>query len=159
MQRRAGPGCDLESRKARTRASIASEELRVSSARTRPPPATSLSTTNPSSSQIPTLATLERRRYSRESDTATRGEDSRWLSSDCNVCPAANSRARIVWCVYVRVPAWQVEPPGPCPGLRPTHGGYAIRDSTNPYPSLSLCLYLSTYYYYEAGQALASEAA
>ena len=56
-------------------------------------------------------------------------------------------------------PAWQIEPPGPCPGLRPTHGGgYAIRDSTNPYPSLSLCLYLSTYYYYEAGQALASEA-
>ena len=40
-----------------------------------------------------------------------------------------------------------------------TWGGYAIRDSTNPYPSLSLCLYLSTYYYYEAGQALASEAA
>ena len=38
-------------------------------------------------------------------------------------------------------------------------GGYAIRDSTNPDPSLSLCLYLSTYYYYEAGQALASEAA
>ena len=72
MQRRAGPGCDLESRKAPTRASIASEELRVSSARTRPPPATSLSTTNPSSSQTPTLATLERRRYSRESDTATR---------------------------------------------------------------------------------------
>ena len=44
-----------------------------------------------------------------------------------------------------------------------TLGGYAIRDSTNPYPSLSLPLPLPLnlllLLMYEAGQALASEAA
>ena len=60
-------------------------------------------------------------------------------------------------CMYV-YPRGRSNPQGHARGSDLHMGGYAIRDSTNPYPSLSLCLYLSTYYYYEAGQALASEA-
>ena len=60
-------------------------------------------------------------------------------------------------CMYV-YPRGRSNPQGHARGSDLHIGGYAIRVSTNPLSlSLSLCLYLSTYYYYEAGLALASD--
>ena len=75
------------------------------------------------STQILPRATSSRTLKYRRSMCRERWQDLRGRSTMLPQYSRANSRARIVWYVYVRVPAWQVEPPGPCPGLRPSHGG------------------------------------